>query len=71
MWYLPDLLYNTPLCVCIPLTFFLNFKTTVEPPNNGHMGDEHFFPLLEVVLGGINAGANSLSIVQRLSLLQR
>ena len=45
--------------------------TTVEPPNNGHIGDEHFVhcsevvPSLEVVMG------QSVPIVRRLSTLQR
>ena len=47
---------------------------TVEPPNNGHGGDEHFVhcsevvPSLEVEMyGQLMEGASSLSIVGRLS----
>ena len=51
----------------------------MEPPNNGHVGDEHFVhcseivPYLEVEMYGqyIGRGVNSLSIVGRLSTLQR
>ena len=52
--------------------------TTVEPLNNGHIGDEHFVHCSEVVpssevemYGQYNRqGVNSLSIVGRLSTLQ-
>ena len=49
--------------------------TTVEPPNNGHVGDEHFVhcsevvPSSEVEMYG-RQGASSLSIVGRLSSYQ-
>ena len=51
-----------------------NIIQTVEPPNNGHIGDEHFVHCSDVVpssevemYGQLMAGASSLSIVGRLS----
>ena len=59
-------------------SFYISICTTVEPPNNGHVRDEHFVhcsevvPLSEVEMYGqyIGRGANSVSIVGRLSTLQ-
>ena len=53
-------------------------RYTVEPPNNGHIGDDHFVnwseavPSSEVEMYGhyIGRGVNNLSIVERLSTLQ-
>ena len=50
----------------------------MEPPNNGHIGDEHFVHCSEVVPSSEvemygqyrGRGANSVSIVGRLSTLQ-
>ena len=49
--------------------------STVEPPNNGHVGDEHFVHSSEVVPSSeyghvYRQGENSLSTVGRLSTLQ-
>ena len=51
-------------------------QTTVEPLNNGHIGDKHFVhcsgvvPSSEGEMYGCRQGENSLSIVGRLSTLQ-
>ena len=57
---------------------YIIVRYTVEPPNNGHVGDEHFVHCLEVVpssevemYGQLMEGASSLSIVGRLSLRRR
>ena len=47
-------------------------NTTVGPPNNGHVGDKHFVHCSKVVPSSEleRQGANSLSIVGRLSTIQ-
>ena len=54
---------------CTPTQRWLN-KDTVEPPNNGHIGDNHFVNCSEVVPSSeveMKQGVNSLG---RLSTLQ-
>ena len=51
------------------------FLATVEPPNNGHIGGEHFVHCSEVVPSSevemyVKAWVNSLSIVGRVSTLR-
>ena len=65
----PPSFHRNYFSTCIP---------TVEPPNNGHVGDEHsvhwseVVPSSEVEMYGqyIGRGVNSVSNVERLSTLQ-